>query len=151
MRAEAILIDRPDRQSWWRRIGYAIITIVAWVIWILLWLPVLTIIAHALGLPDVYRDIILIAPLQNHNDLHVIGWLAMASAVIFASWSGYNRYRFSGLQRRQGNEPFGLTATAATLGASVVTAERLQSSRRSVVDFEEDGTMVVAALPATAG
>jgi biofilm PGA synthesis protein PgaD len=140
MKADFI-IDRPRRQPPLQRTLFAVITMVAWTLWISLWLPVLTLIAWLLGLEDTWRQLGLMHPLHAANDLRIVLTVAVICALSMGSWSQYNRVRFSGKQRRRGNRHLDIAEMAPVLASSVDTARQLRSGRRSVIRFAHDGQM----------
>ncbi|WP_233843105.1 poly-beta-1,6-N-acetyl-D-glucosamine biosynthesis protein PgaD [Dyella sp. 2HG41-7] len=142
MKAE-LVINRPERQPTLHRTFFAIITIVAWTMWVSLWLPVLTLIAWLLGLGDMYKQLGLIHPLHAANNLSMIVTVAVICALSIGSWSQYNRIRFSGKQRRRGNRTLDIAEMAPALATSVETARHLRAKRRSVIHFAQDGQMFV--------
>lgn len=140
MKAEFI-INRPQRQRPLQRTLFAVITMVAWTLWISLWLPVLTLIAWLLGMEDAYKQLGLMHPLRAANDLSIVLSLAAICALSMGSWSQYNRIRFSGKQRRRGNRTLDIAEIAPALAASVETARELQGGRRCVIHFTDKGEM----------
>lgn len=140
MKAQFI-IDHPERQRPLQRTVYALITMVAWTLWISLWLPVLTLIAWSLGLEDAYRQLGLVHPLHAAGDLSMVLVVALACALSIGSWSQYNRMRFAGKQRRRGNRHLDVAEMAPALATSVETARELRAARRSVVHFTADRQM----------
>ena len=140
MKADFI-INRPHRQPPLQRTLFAVITMVAWTLWISLWLPVLTLIAWLLGLEDAWRQLGLMHPLHAANDLSIVLTVAVVCALSMGSWSQYNRIRFAGKQRRRGNRHLDITEMAPALASSVETARQLRGGRRSVIHFAHDGQM----------
>lgn len=142
MKAEFI-INRPHRQPPLQRTLFAVITIVAWTLWISLWLPLLTLIAWMLGLEDAFKQLGLMHPLHAANDLSIVLSVAIICALAIGSWSQYNRVRFTGKQRRRGNRSLDIAEMAPALAASVETAQLLRAKQRSVIRFAQDGQMFV--------
>jgi biofilm PGA synthesis protein PgaD len=118
----------------------------AWTFWVSLWLPVITLIAWLLGLQDTYVKLGLIHPLHGAGDLGLILLIGLLCALAFGSWSMYNHLRFVGKQKRRGNRHIDVIDVAKVMGASIDTATHLQSNRRSVVYFTQDGYMSLASV-----
>ncbi|HUB88169.1 MAG TPA: poly-beta-1,6-N-acetyl-D-glucosamine biosynthesis protein PgaD [Dyella sp.] len=144
MKADFI-INRPHRQSPLQRTLFTLITMVAWTLWISLWLPLLTLIAWLLGVEDAFKQLGLMHPLHAANDLSIVLCVAIVCALLMGSWSQYNRVRFAGKQRRRGNRAVELAEMAPVLAASLDTARRLRARQRSVVHFAPDGWMLLDA------
>lgn len=140
MKADFI-INRPHRQSPLQRTLFTVITMVAWTLWISLWLPLLTLIAWLLGVEDAFKQLGLMHPLHAANDLSIVLSVAIVCAVLMGSWSQYNRVRFAGKQRRRGNRTVDIAEMAPVLAASLDTARRLRAGQRLVVYFTPDGWM----------
>lgn len=143
MKAEAIVIQRPERQSAVQKAMFAAVTVVAWLFWAFLWLPLITLGAWAFGLRSAWVQFYVSHRLGTGGDIDVVFVSAVVCAVVFMSWSGYNRARFSGKQKRLGNQPFSVAETAAEIGASTEDAIRIQAHRRAVVSVSDAGFMTV--------
>jgi biofilm PGA synthesis protein PgaD len=141
MKAEAIVIQRPERQSTAQKAVFGLVTVTLWVVWAFLWLPLVTLGAWAYGIRDALTQLHLMDPITDGGDIHVVLLVAVATAFIFTAWSSYNYVRFVGKQKRRGNSPVGVAETAAKIGAHTDEAMRLQATRRAVVSVADDGFM----------
>jgi len=150
MKAENVLIDQPEKQSLPRRILYGIATIFAWVLWGLLWLPVLHVVARNLDLPPQFARYIPDVVLGGAHEIAEMAWVAPASLLIFLAWSLYEGRRKGGdRQRRRAARPVALPAAAESIGTTTFDAERIQDSRRAVLHVHDDGHIDVEAADAT--
>jgi biofilm PGA synthesis protein PgaD len=140
MKADPI-ISRPERQKPLQRALFTVITMVAWTLWVSLWLPLITLIAWLLGLQDVYVKLGLDHPFRAANDLGLVVRVAIIAALSLGAWAFYNRMRFAGKQKRRANRFIELAEMAPALEASMNTAQRLRASRRSVIHFNDTGGM----------
>lgn len=143
MKAEAIVIQRPDRQTVAQKAMFAAVTVIAWLFWAFLWLPLITLGAWAFGLRSAWVQFYVSHRLGDGGDIDVVFIVAVVCAVVFMTWSGYNRARFTGKQKRLGNQPFSVAQTAAEIGATTEDAIRIQAHRRAVVSVSEAGFMTV--------
>ena len=143
MKAETIIIQRPDRQSNAQKAVFATVTVFAWLFWAFLWLPLLTLGAWAFGLRNAWLQLHVLNPIGDGGDINVILLVAVLCAAVFSSWSGYNHARFAGKQKRRGNKPVDVAETAAAIGASTGDALKMQGKRRSVVSVSQEGFMTV--------
>ena len=143
MKAEAIVIQRPERQSGAQKALFGVVTITLWVAWAFLWLPLVTLGAWAYGIRDALTQLHLMDPITDGGDIYVVLTVALVTAVIFTSWSAYNYARFVGKQKRRGNTPVGVAETAAKIGAHADDAIRMQGTRRAVVSVADDGFMTL--------
>jgi biofilm PGA synthesis protein PgaD len=142
MKAEFI-IEKPESQRPLQRATFALITMVAWTLWISLWMPVLTAIAWLFGMQNAYKQLGLGHPLHAVGDLELVVMVALVSALSIGTWSQYNRIRFSGKQKRRANRPLDIVDMAPLLAASVNTAKQMRAGRRSVIHFTENGHMFI--------
>lgn len=140
MKAEFI-IEKPENQRPLQRATFALITMVAWTLWISLWMPVLTAIAWLLGMQNAYKQLGLVHPLHAVDDLKLVVMVALVSSFSIGTWSQYNRMRFSGKQKRRANRPLDIAEMAPALASSVITAKQLRGGRRSVIHFTDSGHM----------
>lgn len=147
MKAEAIVIQRPERQSTAQKAMFGLVTVTLWVVWAFLWLPLVTLGAWAYGIRDALTQLHLMDPITDGGDIHVVLFVAFGTALIFTAWSGYNYARFVGKQKRRGNSPVGIAETAAKIGAHTDEAIRLQGTRRAVVSVADDGFMTLKDSP----
>jgi biofilm PGA synthesis protein PgaD len=143
MKAEAIMIQRPERQSSVQKAMFGIVTIVAWLFWAFLWLPLITLGAWAFGVRSAWLQLYVLEPSHKEGDLSIVLIAAIICAMVFSAWAGYNRARFGGKQKRRGNSPVGVEATARVIGASTEDAVNIQAHRRAVVSVSDAGFMTV--------
>src|ERR1700749_3717729 len=143
MKAEAIIIQRADRQSSAQKAVFAGVNVFAGLFWAFLGLPLPTLGAWAFGARNAWLQLHVLNPIGDGGDIGVILIVAVVCAAVFTSWSGYNRARFAGKQKRRGNQPVGVAQTAAAIGASTGDAMKLQAHRRAVVSVTEGGYMTV--------
>lgn len=143
MKAEAIVIQRPERQTGAQKALFGAVTVVLWVFWACLWLPLITLGAWAYGIRDALAQLHIFDPITDGGDINIVLIVAFSSAAIFTAWSMYNYARFVGKQKRRGNSPVGVAETAATIGASTEDATRLQATRRAVVSVSDEGFMTL--------
>ncbi|MGF6493955.1 biofilm PGA synthesis protein PgaD [Luteibacter sp. 621] len=138
MKADAVLIDRPEKQSLPRRLLYAALTVLAWLLWGFLWLPALHALAESLGLPPAWERWIPDVVLGSARELADIVWLAPASLLVFLAWSLYDgRQRRKTRQRRRKVRPVPIPAAAESLGTTVEEALMVQESRRAVIEVDD--------------
>jgi biofilm PGA synthesis protein PgaD len=141
MKADPIIIHRPERQKPLQRAMFTLITMVAWTLWVSLWLPLITLIAWLLGLEDIYLKLGLDHPFRAASDLGLVVRLGIFAALSLGTWAFYNRMRFGGKQKRRANRFVELAEMAPVLDASISTAQTLRANRRTVVHFDKFGGM----------
>jgi poly-beta-1,6-N-acetyl-D-glucosamine biosynthesis protein PgaD len=142
VRAEAILIQRPTRPRPARNAFFALITFMAWLVWGVLWLPMITLIAWSVGLHNSYVELVVREHGKGWRDLVAIVLIAAVCAVITLLWSGYNRLRYGNLTRRRTPTAVSREAMAKSLKVSATTAREMRSQRRVVLEFLQDDSVV---------
>jgi biofilm PGA synthesis protein PgaD len=145
MKADPLIISRPERQKPLQRATYTLITMIAWTLWMSLWLPLLTLLAWLLGLQDIYIKLGLNHPFQAAQNLNMVMGVASVCALSLGGWAFYNRMRFGGKQRRHANRVVDVQEMAPALDATVDTARQLRANRRSTIHFTEQGSMFLSA------
>ncbi|WNL45731.1 poly-beta-1,6-N-acetyl-D-glucosamine biosynthesis protein PgaD [Dyella sp. BiH032] len=142
MKAEAILIHRPERQHPARRALFTTATLVAWMAWMALWLPLATLVAWALGFRVGYVEVVVREHGHGGHDLATLLALALACGFVMAVWASYNYLRFAGVDRRRHARSVERRAIATALGVHQATATWMQHAPRMVLEFPE-GEQVV--------
>jgi|HubBroStandDraft_1064217.scaffolds.fasta_scaffold33877_1 poly-beta-1,6-N-acetyl-D-glucosamine biosynthesis protein PgaD len=140
MRAERPIISRPERQSWQQRITSRTLSGMAWGIWLILWMPVISTLLWISGTRITYIYIIR-AP--DERSLLLIFLIMFVCNMIVSSWSSYNYIRFAKKARRrsaalvtheQVGKLFGITDPE--------TLSLLVNSRILGLSFNEAGVLI---------
>ena len=92
-----LIIDDPGLQKLRHRYAYSAVTLTFWVIWIYLWLPLISFLSWVVGLNLFYKEMIV----QNGYQLFfgLVGWYVLVVLIIgsiLLGWAGYNLFRFRG-------------------------------------------------------
>jgi biofilm PGA synthesis protein PgaD len=133
-----LIIERADLQSPAQRYGYASATLVCWLLWLYLFVPLLALIAWALGAMLVYQTLIQgLKPEGLQEVLATYGSGIAGLLVIYLSWAIVSFLRFRGVGRRR-TAP---VATIAELAASHRLTEpalrQLQAAQRLVLSADD--------------
>ncbi|NKJ21636.1 poly-beta-1,6-N-acetyl-D-glucosamine biosynthesis protein PgaD [Dyella sp. SG609] len=139
MKAEAIVIHRPERQHPARRLLFTTATLMAWMAWISLWLPLATLLAWALGVRLGYIEMVVREHGHGGQDLARLLLLAALCAVVMLAWSSYNYLRFAHVDRRRRSRAVDRRAMAGALGVQQETARWMQRAPRMVLEFPDGG------------
>jgi len=145
MNAE-LIISLPQQQNPLQRRLYAALTALAWVAWIHLWLPLVTLVAWGVGLDQIYRFIVIDDAAHGLDDLVFLVRAGTGCAVVFLLWTSYNRWRFRGVERRGPVADATPQAIAAYFGADAVVSDRLRRVRRAVLHIDAEGRPVRAVI-----
>jgi biofilm PGA synthesis protein PgaD len=137
------IIERPDLQTRGQRTVTGALTVAFWALWIYLWVPLLALLAWALGIQQAYKYMI---ALQGYHLLgHVLAIYAAVILVlgsILLAWAGYNIHRFGGrADKRSGRA----RVTEADIGRDLGQDERQighwQRARLLLVRYDDAGRL----------
>ncbi len=143
------LVERPELQSGRQRTLYGALTLIFWVLWIYLWLPLLALLAWALGVEQAYKYMIV---LGGYNDfLRVLGMYGLVILLLGCGlivWAIYNIVRFGGGESR-------LTPLAVTdaqigrhFGQEHAAIAHWQLARCLHVSHDDNGRIACVEIPA---
>jgi biofilm PGA synthesis protein PgaD len=94
--------DNPSLRSFLRRTTEWSITSILWIIWIYLFLPLMSLILWLVGLPYIYRTLFQEEVVQQFFELlGRIGWVVLIIFVVLRGWGLYNYYMFGRRNRRK--------------------------------------------------
>ncbi|MBB3228644.1 biofilm PGA synthesis protein PgaD [Luteibacter sp. Sphag1AF] len=144
MKAEAIIIQRPDHQKPAQRVFFGLVTLAAWAFWFFLWLPLITLFAWAFGVHTTYVEIFRKSTGNGETDLMTLVTLAACCAIVFIAWSVYNRFRFGSKVRRRNARIITPAESAYAMGTTEEAVLSLRDARISTIGFEDSGKLYVA-------
>ena len=103
---DEIYIDVPHLVSRQRKVGDAVVTGLMWILYSYLWAPLISLIAWLLGFEFAYNVMIRLGGLNTLPAL-MVWYVGMIVSIVLAVtlWSGINRLRFSGSDRRKAVAP----------------------------------------------
>lgn len=137
-----LIIDRPELQARRHRWIYSTLTLIAWVVWMYLWLPVVTFIAWYFGVRTFLREVVIPSP--GHLFGLAMTYLAIIAVmgVILILWSRYNLGRFGGKDRRK--EPADLADADLQKWFDISASQLMnfRTQRTLVVEHGEVGEVV---------
>lgn len=150
IRPIAPIISRPDRVPQAKRTFWGAVTAVFWALYLYLWMPLVTLALWFLGIKKGYAELYL---RQNSIEpflLIALPIMALIAMVMLVSWAEYNRYRFSGEDRRSAMDNMPLDAVAQRIGAPIAMVTKLQQARIATLHMCSNATprsMTSIALP----
>lgn len=134
-----LIFERPDLQERRQRWLYWALTLVAWAVWVYLWLPLVTLVAWYLGLRTFIREIVIPDPATMISTGLVYLGIVAALALVLIGWSRYNLFRFGGEDRRRGGSPLTDEELRDAFDVDTQTLEVLRTSWITTVHHDEDG------------
>lgn len=137
MKVEDKLIHRPEAVQPKARTLFGVITLVAWLGYLYLWLPLVTLLLWLAGSYTAFLRLVDEPPAVDTTMLLQLLMIAAGCALLLTGWAEYNRLRFQGKDRRSQAPQVGERDVAAALGASETVAERLRTARSIVIVMDE--------------
>lgn len=137
-----LIIERPDLQSWPLVLGSRLITAALWVLYVYLWLPLLTLIGWVLGIKVAYDEMIA----SGGIDLVFSMWFFFASVIaligaVLLGWARINLYRFRDMERRRAADRTDTDRMAFEFRLAPDALLALQACRRAVLAHAPDGEL----------
>jgi biofilm PGA synthesis protein PgaD len=134
------IIARPDLQSSQQRTLYRALTLVFWIFWLYLWLPLLALLAWSVGLQQAYKYMIVLGGYQE-----VLRLLIIYSLVILllggtlTGWATYNILRYGKRPRRSGGRLPTSDEVARYFRQGPIAIESWQQAQKLLVTHDEEG------------
>jgi biofilm PGA synthesis protein PgaD len=137
-----LIIDQPGLQHPGQRVLWAFVTTAFWVLWLYLWLPLITFVGWLFGL---YRGYYFMAVLGGYHEiLRLLVYFLIVVAILGGAlvlWALVQRVRFRGMDRRQQRPPAALDALAAFHGIAVEDLRLWQRAQRAVAHHDTQGRL----------
>ncbi len=135
---ENLIIDQPSLQTLWQKYSYGFLTLVAWSLWLYLWLPLINLIAWLLGFKVFYQHMIVLGGYAGFLQLLGVYFvIILLIGMTLLSWALYNQIRFRGKDRRGAVPPARNEDVARFFGVSEEELQAAQKTRRLVISFDE--------------
>ncbi len=150
---KTLIFEQPSLASLPQRFGWACVTAIFWMMWIYLWLPLVTLAFWLLGI-FAYGDFIGSGAAQQ---LAEVGRLALVySCVVLAMggglllWARVEFVRFHDVNRRTRPIPVGLDEVADYAQLPMEEVSKWSNARRMVAHHDQHGRMISAEVQARA-
>jgi biofilm PGA synthesis protein PgaD len=134
------IIDRADLQTWGHRTISGVLTLVFWAIWFYLWLPLLALIAWAIGLQQAYKYMIVLGGYQEV--LRLLGIYTLIILLLGGSlyaWATYNILRYGRLAKRSGSRAQTTEEVARYFRQGPIAVDSWRQAQRLYVMHDEKG------------
>jgi len=138
-----IIINRPELQSPLQRITTRGITFVFWVIWIYLWLPLISLVAWLVGI-QLFREHML----DNDgyqalfNDMNKYALTIAFIAIVLIGWARYNLLRFRDKENRKASKRVDLATQAQYFKIEAQQLRHWQDAKRLVIHHDKQGDII---------
>lgn len=140
MSKRPLIIDNPELQTPRERYAFAALTLVFWIVWFYLWIPVVSLLAWLFGAERFYQAMITHSGLDALIELlGLYSIIILVMGVILAAWAWYNQVRVRGRDKRRSS----ITVTPAEVGSFfALKPEQLDLARYAkhvVIEHDEHG------------
>jgi len=133
-----LIIDRPELQPRGQRAIFRVLTLIAWSLYLYLWLPLATLGAWWLGIKLGMRAMAGVpAPFVDVNLFTLLGKAALLAMLLMIGWAEYNRLRFQGRERRGPRPIVTPEQSAEAFGVATELARRLRGARQATLVLDE--------------
>lgn len=136
---DKFIIEQPYLQSSQQWMLYTALTSVLWIIWIYLWLPLVSLIAWGLGIRLFAIEMMRPENLDYLRELLLYGQILLLVFILVMAWSSYNLMRFRGVDRRRPPLPVTESQEAEYFGVPSGVVEDLKCARVITVRFAPNG------------
>ena len=143
MTQHPLIIDRPELQSWRQRAVFGSLTMLFWMFWLLLWLPLITLFGWVFFGLQVNLQMVELGGFRGFQDL-----LLAYSAVILVmggslmAWAKYNHFRFRGVDRRKLFLGDSVQDASAWTGHDIATVQSWRDLRTMRVTHGANGNIL---------
>lgn len=138
-----LILNMPDLVPRHKKIGSSIFTVIFWGLFAYLWMPLITLLAWALGIRQSYNEVFYITELSNFKHLALIYStivIAMGGALLLWALQEYLRFRNVSRRREPTEvEPHELATYTGIAEDNIVSG---QSARRLMAHHAKDGKVI---------
>lgn len=141
-RSEQRTIDAPQLLSRQQRARDTALTGIMWIIYAYLWLPAVSLGAWLLGIDFAYEVMVRAGGAEALGE--ILGWYGLAllgMIVIVTVWSGAERLRFRGRERRHGVPRVSDDAVQRAFGVDTTQARLLRQGNCLRLSIDADGRL----------
>lgn len=130
------ILYRPELQSAGQRTLYSVLTLIAWTVWLYLFVPLLSLFAWWFGIEAF--SLYLLEPADRSDLLTLLTYagVVVLSAVVIVAWSIYNLRRYGGLDRRKPIPAVSDEELRARHDIDAATLAALREQRRVVLHLD---------------
>jgi biofilm PGA synthesis protein PgaD len=138
-----LIIERPDLQTLTRRYGYASLTLIFWVAYLYLWLPVVSLLAWWLEAYLVYDQMIVLCGVTALYEgvRYYLGTILLIFVVLIG-WAVVNYLRFRGLDRRRAPEPVTIEQVSEDFSVPVEILKNWQEAKSLTIHHDAFGNII---------
>ncbi len=136
------IIYRPDLVPKRRRALFSGITLIAWVIWAYLFLPLVNLLAWYLGYELFSHHVLDLERSVLIGTLQAYGLVIACAGLVIIGWSRYHVIRFRGRERRTPIEDVSAAMLSERFQVDLDTIARLQGGKNLIMHLDSEGMVL---------
>lgn len=137
-----LIIDTPKFQSLRLKYSSALLTMLFWIIWFYLWVPLITLFGWWFQIDVFQHQMVTLGGYQSFLDELPTLVISISILVsLLAIWGAYNYIRFKGTERRKALRPVELHDLLDTFSISEDELVAIQAGKIIEIDFEQKGSI----------
>lgn len=138
-----LIIDRPDLQSWRQKLVSGVLTTTFWVVWIALWMPLVTLAGWIFFGGQMHLHMVQLEGYKSALDLAVVyAVVILALMTSLVAWAKYNHLRFRGVDRRKPRPGIDVEEIGRCIGTPGEDVARWRKLRVMHVSHDEHGRIL---------
>lgn len=142
--SNSLIIDTPKLQSLRQRFASTFLTLVFWVLWFYLWIPIVTLLGWWLQVEAIQHQMVTLGGYKAFLDaLPTFLAITAGFSALLAIWALYNFARFRGLDRRKPSSPVDQKALLQVFNISQDDLITAQTEKVMVVYFDQDEKITI--------
>lgn len=135
-----LILEMPDQQTPGQQLASGAVTGFFWLVWLYLWLPVVTLLAWVFGLYRFHQHMNVLGGWQHlMRDINFYGLICGGLASGLFLWAMYNRLRFRGRKRRSHRRRIPVEEIASFERIDATSLARWQHCQRLVIRHTQTG------------
>ena len=134
------LIHNSDKLPKSHRVFWGGVTGVFWLLYLYLWLPLITLAMWLLGVNNTLVELYIPEGRVDAYLLVSLPLIALVCVTVLSVWAEYNRQRFQGVDRRASVESVGLEMLARSLGAASEVAVAMRAGKQMTLTMSDEAT-----------
>lgn len=140
MSKQPLIIENPGLQTLRQRYAYAALTLIFWVVWFYLWMPIITLFAWLFGADRFYETMIAHSGIDMLAGLlGLYGLVILSMGAILGGWAWYNRLLVRGRDKRRNSAPADPAELDVFFGVSPEQSDIARRARQVVIEHDESG------------
>jgi biofilm PGA synthesis protein PgaD len=142
MSKRPLIIDNPELQTPRQRYAFAAVTLVFWVLWFYLWIPIVSLLAWLFGAERFYQEMISKSGLDALIEiLGLYAIIILTMGIILSGWAWYNQLRFRGHDKRRASAVVTPAEAASFFALKPEQLDLARYAKHVVIEHDDHGNI----------